>query len=130
MGRTSVGIKDLEVRCIVGANSDERLREQTVHISFELEYGGREEKDPDGAEGQVLEADELRYALDYSEASDRLRAIAQEGRFVLLETLAQAAARELSRDARVARLWVECCKPAAREDVRYAYARVEWSRNA
>lgn len=119
-GRTSVGVKDLEVRCIVGANSDERLREQTVHISFELEY----------LQGTgALHADELSHALDYSAAADRLRAIAREGRFVLLETLAQAAAEELSRDGRVAALWVECCKPAAREDVSYAYARVEWQRS-
>lgn len=126
-GRTSVGVRDLEVRCIVGANSDERLREQTVHISFELEYVG-EKYDGQELKQGVLQTDELSEALDYSAIADRLRVIAREGRFVLLETLARAAAKELSRDARVAGLWVECCKPAAREDVSYAYARVEWQR--
>jgi FolB domain-containing protein len=114
--RTVVGLQDLELRCIVGANPDERMREQTVHISFEAEYV----TDP--------RADSLDAAVDYSEAADRLRAVATEGRFVLLETLARACAEELSRDERVCRLWVECRKPAAREDIAYSYARFEWSR--
>jgi dihydroneopterin aldolase len=74
--------------------------------------------------------DELSEAVDYSEAADRVRAVAAEGRYFLLETLAKAVAEELSRDSRVARLSVECRKPAAREDAAHAYARVSWERTA
>ena len=116
--RTRVGIADLEVDCVIGANSDERDREQAVLISFEIEYG------PGGA-GR----DELDAAVDYADAAARIRRIARQGRYVLLETLARAVAEDLSRDERVAALTVECRKPGALADAAYARARVNWARD-
>jgi dihydroneopterin aldolase len=141
--RTRVGIADLEVDCVIGANAEERDREQAVLISFEIEYG------PAGADGGPAGAgdpvgagdpggagtpgdpgrDELDAAVDYADAADRIRRIAREGRYVLLETLARAVADDLSRDERVAALTVECRKPGALADAAYACARVTWSRD-
>ncbi|MFW6223462.1 MAG: dihydroneopterin aldolase [Spirochaetota bacterium] len=138
--RTRVGVSALEVRCVIGANLSERDRRQPVHISFEIEYGpldpggaGSGPVDPGGAGsgpgargGPVT--DELDAAVDYAAAADRIRGIAEEGRYVLVETLAQAVAEELSRDTRVVALSVECRKPEALPDAAYAYARVSWAR--
>lgn len=122
--RTRVGIADLEVDCVIGANSDERDREQAVLISFEIEYsaGG-----PGGGAGGAR--DELDAAVDYADAANRIRGIAQKGRYVLLEALARAVAEDLSRDERVFGITVECRKPGALPDAAYAYARVTWARD-
>ncbi|MFO7782509.1 MAG: dihydroneopterin aldolase, partial [Spirochaetia bacterium] len=73
--------------------------------------------------------DELDAAVDYADAADRIRRIAQEGRYVLLETLARAVAEDLSRDERVVALTVECRKPGALADAVYVCARVTWARD-
>ncbi len=116
--RTRVGVSELEVACVIGANADERDREQAVLISFEIEYG------PGGPATDDLEA-----AVNYADAADRVRGISQTGRYLLLETLARAVAEELSRDERVGGLTVECRKPGALPDAAYAYARVTWARD-
>ena len=130
--RTRVGLSDLEVECVIGANADERDREQAVLISFEIEYGpggaGAGSPGTAGARGGPA-TDDLEAAVNYADAADRVRGIAQAGRYVLLETLAQAVAEELSRDERVAGLTVECRKPGALPDAAYAYARVTWARD-
>ena len=135
--RTRVGIADLEVDCVIGANSDERDREQAVLISFEIEYGpgglGSNAAGPGDRGGAGTPGgpgrDELDAAVDYADAAARIRRIARQGRYVLLETLARAVAEDLSRDERVAALTVECRKPGALVDAAYARARVTWSRD-
>jgi dihydroneopterin aldolase len=135
--RTRVGIADLEIDCVIGANSDERDREQAVLISFEIEYGaggvGSNADGPGDRGGAVNPGgrgrDELDAAVDYADAAARIRRIARQGRYVLLETLARAVAEELSRDERVAALTVECRKPGALADAAYACARVTWARD-
>lgn len=125
--RTTVGIADLEVDCVIGVNSDERDREQVVLISFEIDYGAG---DPGAAANPGGPGrDELDAAVDYADAADRIRRIAQEGRYVLLETLARAVAEDLSRDERVAALTVECRKPGALANAACAYARVTRTRD-
>ncbi|MFP4067510.1 MAG: dihydroneopterin aldolase [Spirochaetaceae bacterium] len=112
--RIRVGLTDLQVACIIGARASEREQEQTVYISFEIEY--------------VPGDDDIGAAVDYSEVADRLKRLAENGRYVLLETLAREAARELARDDRVSRLEVQCRKPGARADAAFSYARAEWRR--
>lgn len=122
--RTRVGIADLQVDCVIGANADERDRAQPVYISFDIDYGPGARDNSGGPA-----ADELEAAIDYADAADRARRIAEEGRYVLLETLARAVAEDLCRDERVAGLTVECRKPGALPDAAYAYARVSWARD-
>ena len=137
---TRVGVSDLEVDCVIGANADEREREQSVLISFEIEYapggpsggsgpGGPGGSGPGGSGGSGPAKDELDAAVDYADAAARIRALAAEGRFVLIETLARAVAEELSRDARAAGVTVECRKPGALADATHSYARVTWARD-
>jgi FolB domain-containing protein len=116
--RTTIGLHELSVSCIIGARAAERETEQTVLISFELEY----ESPP--------ARDELDAALDYSGAATRVAAVAREGRFVLLESLARAVADELSRSAGVGAGRVECRKPGARPDAAYSLSVVEWGRDS
>lgn len=125
--RTRVGVSDLEVDCVIGANSDEREREQAVLISFEIEYAPAGGSGPGGGSGPAK--DELDAAVDYADAAARIRTVAAEGRYVLIETLARAVAEELSRDARAAGLTVECRKPGALADATHSYARVTWARD-
>lgn len=134
--RTTVGIADLEVDCVIGVNADERDREQVVLISFEIDYGAGDPGGPGGGGDPGGAAnpggpgrDELDAAVDYADAADRIRRIAREGRYVLLETLARAVAEDLSRDERVAALTVECRKPGALANAACAYARVTRTRD-
>ena len=133
--RTMVGIADLDVECVIGVRPDERARVQEVLISFEIEYGPGSAGGPGDAGGPGglgspgIARDELDAAVDYADAADRIRRIAKEGRYVLLETLTRAVAEELSRDERVAALTVECRKPGALADAAYARARVTWTRD-
>ena len=127
--RTRVGVSDLEVDCVIGANADEREREQAVLISFEIEYAAGGSGGPGCSGGSGPAKDELDAAVDYADAAARIRTLAAEGRFVLIETLARAVAEELSRDARAAGLTVECRKPGALADATHSYARVTWARD-
>lgn len=116
MGMT-IGVEDLEVHCIIGARDRERTQAQRLLISFEIEY---DDAGPD--------TDDLAEAIDYSAAADRVRGMAGRGGFILLESLARAAAETLAADGRAARVTVTCRKPGARPDAACAFARAEWRR--
>lgn len=116
--RTSIGLHEFAVSCVIGARPAEREAEQTVLISFDLEYDTPPARD------------ELDAALDYSGAAERVAAVAREGRFVLLESLARAVADELSRSPAVSAGRVECRKPGARPDAAYSVSVVEWGRDS
>ncbi|NBB90668.1 MAG: hypothetical protein GVY23_05620, partial [Spirochaetes bacterium] len=106
---------------------------------FEIEYGPggggrRGESAPVGPGGSAPGSsgpaqDELGAAVDYADAAARVRTLATQGRYVLIETLARAVAEELSRDGRAAGVTVECRKPGALPDASHSYARVTWARD-
>ena len=78
-------VTELVIRCVIGDLPRERKRRQTIFVDLALECDCRE----------AAQADDLRHALDYVAAADLVRRVAVEGRFRLLEALADRAATAL-----------------------------------
>ena len=75
----------------------------------------------------AVAADELAHAIDYTEVAGRVNRIARDGRFRLLETLADAIASDLLQEP-VARIWLQINKPAALGNARGVGVIVERTR--
>ena len=95
-------IRDLPVECVIGVHPHERNSRQRLLISIELHTSFRE----------AAAADELAHALDYVALAETIERIATDGRFRLIETLAERIADALF-DPRMHHLEVEVRKPAA-----------------
>lgn len=95
-------IRELPVECVIGIHPHERQSRQRLLISVELEIGFQD----------AAAADELGAAVDYVALAAKIEQIAIDGRFRLIETLAERIADALF-DSRMQRLEVEVCKPAA-----------------
>ena len=95
-------IRELPVECVIGVHPHERRSRQRLLISVTVETPFR----------AAAENDELDHAVDYAALAERIEQIAVAGRFRLIETLAERIAEALF-DARMRRLEVEVCKPAA-----------------
>ena len=92
-------MRDLELSCLIGVHSHERLRRQRVRINLDLAV----------EEGPEPVGDELANVVSYEDILDRVRAIAGAGHINLVETLAERIAETCLEDARVriARIRVE-----------------------
>lgn len=110
-----VGIRDLEVWCIIGVRERERGQEQRLLVDISLAYDA----------GHAAESDRLQDAVDYSLAADHVRELLREGRFELLERASVSVARGLlQRFPQSTEVEVTLKKPEAIADARCAYAMV------
>jgi dihydroneopterin aldolase len=98
-GIRHVFVRDLELSCLIGVHSHERLRRQRVRINLDLAV----------EEGPEPIGDELANVVSYEDILDRVRAIAGAGHINLVETLAERIAQTCLDDTRVrtARIRVE-----------------------
>ena len=102
-GIRHVFVRDLELSCLIGVHSHDRLRpfldRQRVRITLDLAV----------EEGPEPVGDELANVVSYEDILDRVRAIAGAGHINLVETLAERIAETCLEDARVriARIRVE-----------------------
>ncbi|MGE0626026.1 MAG: dihydroneopterin aldolase [Pseudomonadales bacterium] len=95
-------IRDLPVECVIGVHPHERNSRQRLLISIELRTSFRD----------AAATDDLAHALDYVALAETIERIATDGRFRLIEALAERIADALF-DPRMQRLEVEVRKPAA-----------------
>lgn len=72
-------IRDLTIETIVGLYPWERAVRQTLLLDLDLSTDIR----------QAAENDDLQYTIDYSAVCDAVTALAQQGKFKLIETLAE-----------------------------------------
>lgn len=92
------------MQAILGIHPSERNDPQPVRISFAMTADAR----------QAAVADRIEdTAVDYSEACTRVAALTVEGRFQLVETLAEQIAALLLREFAILRVRVEVEKPEA-----------------
>ena len=96
-------IRDLTRRCIVGVRENERSEKQDVLVSLWLYTDLR------GAAA----SDRLEDAVDYSVLKKQILGMAEESRFFLVETLAEAIAGIALRHPAVRRVRVRVEKPTA-----------------
>ena len=96
-------IRDLRVRCVIGAREHERSAPQDVLISVFL-----------GLDlGPAGRSDRLEQAVDYSALVKKIVARVEESRFFLVEALAEAVAAACLSEPGARRVKVRVGKPAA-----------------
>ena len=110
-------IRDLPVACVIGVHPHERQSRQQLLISVELTTDF----------AAAARSDHLVDALDYTAIAREIEQFAVEGRFRLIETLAERLAERLLV-APVSRISLSVEKPAALAATRTVGVRVERER--
>jgi FolB domain-containing protein len=105
-----IHVRDLEVWCVVGTLEEERQREQPVRIDLELDW----DLAPAGL------ADDLTKTIDYADLAESVRRIAVDGKYYLIEAMAEAVARLCIDRFGVPRVRVLVKKPGAIRHARHA----------
>ncbi len=101
----TVFVRGLTINVIIGIHPWERENLQPVKISFAMATDTR----------NAGREDSIEHALDYAVAADRVTALAREGKFQLVETLAEHIAALLLREFAIQRVRVEVEKTQAVE---------------
>jgi len=98
-----VFIRDLEIECIVGIFSWERKMAQTVNIDLDM-----------GTDlSKAAATEDIQYCVDYKAVSQSVTALVQEGRFKLVETLADRVAAHVMEEYGSPWVRVRVAKPGA-----------------
>jgi len=96
-------IEDLLLRCIVGINPDERVKEQDVNLRLVLHADLR----------QAGGSDDIADTVNYKAVKVAVRQFVEASSFLLIEKLATEIARLCLRDPRVEQVDVRLEKPGA-----------------
>ncbi len=107
-------IRDLRVRCIIGAREHERSVPQDVLVSAWLSIDLR----------RPSRSDRLEDTLDYSLLVQRIVDLVERSRYFLLEALAQAVADLCLQEPSVARARIRVRKPAAARRAREVWVEI------
>jgi len=99
----TIFVRGLTVRAILGIHPEEREKPQPVRISFAMASDA----------AAAAREDRIEHALDYARACERVAALTIEGRFQLVETLAEQIAALLLREFPTPRVRIEVEKPEA-----------------
>ena len=98
-----IHLRALKVRCVLGVYPAERVRERDVLLNLSLECDTR----------AAAKSDRLEDALNYELVEADVLSIAEQGRFQLIETLAERVAEACLRYPKVCRVRVVVDKPGA-----------------
>ncbi|MFW6215525.1 MAG: dihydroneopterin aldolase [Alkalispirochaetaceae bacterium] len=117
MKRVTVGLRELELRCILGIKEEERLREQRVLVDLAFDYDGE----------AASRRDDIREAIDYARVVAMVREHLIRQKYKLLEA-ACAGIIGMLQDAYplLLTIEIEVRKPDAFEDVGESYCRMAW----
>jgi len=102
-----ITLSQLEVDCIIGIFDWERKRKQKVLIDLEMPCDAR----------RAAKSDHINDTLDYKKISKSVLSLVQKSKFQLIETLAEAIAREILTISHIPSITVRVSKPGA---VRYS----------
>lgn len=112
----TTGLKNLRIDCVIGVYAHERDEPQPLFVDLEVDYDF----------ARAAESDALADALDYDRIAAGLTEVAREGRFTLLEALAEASvAYCLETFPPVTAVRLEIRKPRAVEAADASFVRVE-----
>lgn len=96
-------IRDLLLRCVIGANEWERRVRQDVLLNIELTADTR----------PAAASDDLEDAVDYKAIAKKVIALVEDSSFFLVETMAERVAALCLEDGRVRSVKVRVEKPGA-----------------
>lgn len=115
-----IHIRDLTVRCVVGAFPEERKARQDVVINVTMDCDF----------GKAAETDNLDDTVNYKTVNKRIVAMVEESSFHLIETMAEHIARICLETAGVTRVRVSVDKPGALRFARSVAVEIERNRPA
>lgn len=115
-----IHIRDLELRCIIGVNADERREVQDVRINITVS----------GDLGRACRSDDLADSIDYKDLKKRIISLVEGSSFLLIERLAQAIADVCLDHPRAEAVRVVVDKPGALRFVRSVGVEIERRRDA
>jgi FolB domain-containing protein len=115
-----IHIRDLQVRCIVGTNDEERVRRQDVVINITLEADLR----------KACRSDRLEDTVNYRDVKARVVELAEASSYFLVERLAEAIADLCLREPAVRRVTVCVDKPGALRFARSVAVQIARERKA
>ncbi|MCK5804387.1 MAG: dihydroneopterin aldolase [Lentisphaeria bacterium] len=96
-------IEDLLLRCIVGINPEERVKEQDVVLNISLHADLH----------QAAQTDDIADTIDYKKLKVEIRGFVEASSFFLIEKLASEVARICLKRPQVERVIVRLDKPGA-----------------
>ncbi len=103
VGRDWIHLREVKVRCVLGVYPEERVRARDVILNLSLECDTR----------AAARSDRLEDALNYELIEADVISIAEQGRFQLIETLAERVAAACLRHPKVSGVRVVVDKPGA-----------------
>jgi D-erythro-7,8-dihydroneopterin triphosphate epimerase len=112
-------ITDLQTRCIVGVNEEERREKQDVTINLSI-YGDFR---------TAGRTDRFEDAVDYRGLKKRVLALVENSKYLLLEALVEAVASECLATPRVRKVQVRIDKPSALRFARSVGVEIERERD-
>ncbi len=115
----TTGLKNLRIDCVIGVYPHEQTETQPLFLDVEVDYDF----------APAATSDDLTEALDYDGVAAGLTSVAQEGRFALLETFAEASAAFCLRSfPSVTAVRLEIRKPRAVPAADASFVRIERKR--
>lgn len=98
-----VGIEALQVPCVIGCLEEERHKDQLLLMDLKLKIDL----------GPAAVSDDLSQTLDYTQVASLCRQVAEQGRYHLIEALANAILERLLPLPGVLWAWIRVRKPGA-----------------
>lgn len=111
----SIGFDHLEISCIIGVEDHERKQEQKIYIDLSVTYDIT----------QCSLEDSISDAIDYVTLSNICINIAQEGKFLLIETFAHRVLHYLKMHFPIEKAKIVVKKPSAIPSANYSYVEIE-----
>ncbi|MEZ5552658.1 MAG: dihydroneopterin aldolase [Pseudomonadales bacterium] len=111
-------IDDLQVHCVIGVHDWERSVRQKLLICVELLTSLK----------RAGEADDLNLTIDYARVAADIEALAESGKFQLIEALAEAIATHLLEQHTLPAVRIRVRKPAALSQAASVGVAIERSR--
>lgn len=118
MRRASIGIRELELFCILGVNDEERREEQPVTVTLEFEYDAE----------TASRRDDIREAINYDRVVSMVSEHITWQKYQLMEA-ACGGIISMLRDAypELLMIRVEVAKPKAVARAKESYCRMVWA---
>ena len=118
MRRATIGIRELEISCILGTNEEERIAEQSVRVTLDFDYDAE----------SAARRDDLKAAINYDRVVKMVREHLSWQKYRLMEAACGGIIAML-QDAypELLTIRVEVAKPQAIPDAKESYCRMVWS---
>lgn len=114
-----INIKELEILANIGVYKHEKNAKQKLILNIEISLRN----------DQKINDDELSSTIDYVLLAKMAEEVAQSKHFNLIETFAQALAKQIMQDYRIEKLCLSIAKPSAIANAQYAQVMIECARS-